>query len=146
MVRIDKAIQVPCKLSSNFFYVWLAFFSPIHKITPGVMRVAAELLKYNYILSKSILDSKILNTYLFTNEEIRSKIVETCGISLSNYHVSINKLKQNNFIVNDSINPKYIPPIKEDDNKINVLFMFDIQDLKKDEEDIQKSGTESKSI
>ena len=145
MVRIDKAIQVPCKLSSNFFHVWLTFFAPIHKITTGVMRIAAELLKYHYILSKNILDNKILNNYLFTSEDIRNKIVETCGISLSNYHVSINKLKQNNFITEEGINPKYIPPIREEDNKINVLFMFEILDLKDSERNLQESSTETKS-
>lgn len=129
MVKIDKAIQVPCKVATNFFYVWLSFFTPIHKMTPGVLKLAAELLKQHYKLSLVISDNSILYKYLTTNVEVREEVLQNCNISLSNYHVGLSKLKQCGFLTADGINPKYIPPIREGKNNINVLFMFNIEDL-----------------
>lgn len=125
----DKVIQIPCKLSGSFFYTWLAFFTPLHKLTPSVVKIAAEILKHRYILSKSINDTTILDTYLMTNEEIRNKIVKACNISMSNYHVGIGKLRNAGFFIGKNVNPKLVPPIKEGKQEVNLLFQFKLQDM-----------------
>lgn len=127
-MKIDKAIQLPCKLSNNFFYLWLSFFTPLHKLTPGVIKVAAEILKHRYILSKSISDVNVLDNYLMSNEDIRKDITNTCGISMSNYHVTLGKLRTAKFFIGKNINPQLIPPIKEDSDTVNLLFIFKILD------------------
>lgn len=143
MVHIDKALPIPCELSGNFFYIWLTFFTPLHKLTPSVTKIAAEILRHRYILSKSITDANILDKYLMTNEEIRNDIIKACGISLSNYHVGVGKLRQAKFFIDGNVNPKLIPPIEEGSTSINLLFMFKLQDVaakKQDGENIQKGS------
>lgn len=141
-MQLDKVIQIPCKLSGNFFYTWLTFFTPLHKLTPSVVKIAAEILKHRYILSKSITDMNILDKYLMSNEEIRNDIIKSCEISLSNYHVGVGKLRTAGFFVGRNVNPKLVPPIKEGKPDVNLLFMFKLQDMEEnqDGQDIQKGS------
>lgn len=127
MNKVNSAIRVPCKLEGNFFNYWLTFLTPIHKLTPSVINIAAEILKHRYLLSKSISDDTILDNYLLTNEEIRNKIIETCKISLSNYHVGIGKLKKAGFFIDSRINPKFIPKLGNNQDQYNFLLIFDME-------------------
>ena len=128
MSKVNSVINVPCTLSGNFFNCWLTFLNPIHKLTPGVVNIAANLLKHRYILSKSITDDSILDKYLLTNEEIRDQIITDCGISLSNYHVSTGKLKKAGFLIDGRINPKFIPKIPQGSDSFNLMIMFNLKD------------------
>lgn len=128
MSKVNSAIRVPCKLEGNFFNYWLTFLTPIHKLTPSVINIAAEILKHRYILSKDITNDTILDNYLLSNEEIRNDIITTCGISLSNYHVGIGKLKKAGFFINNKVNPKFIPKLDKDSNQYNFLLIFDLID------------------
>lgn len=131
MEGVNNVAEIPCKLEGNFFACWLTFLSPIHKLTPGVVAVAAELLRHRYILSKSISNDAILDKYLLTNSEVREEIMKTCNISLSNYHVCLGKLKKGKFFIDGRINSKFIPKIVEGSDKYALLLLFNLQDVEK---------------
>lgn len=124
MSKVNSVIRIPCKLTSNFFTYWLTFLKPIHKLTPGVISIAAEILKNRYELSKVISDDVVLDKYLLTNEEIRNKIISACDISVSNYHVGIGKLKAAGFFIDNKVNPKFIPKLSADSTDYNLMLMF----------------------
>lgn len=95
--------------------------------------MAAEILRHRYELSKVITDDEILDTYVLTNEDIRNEITEQCGVSMSNYHVAIGKLKKAGFLINGRINPKFIPKIEPGSDRFTFMLLFNFKDIEKDE-------------
>lgn len=124
MERPNSLIKIPCKLTENFYNYWLTFLTPIHNLTPSVVSIAAELLKHRYKLSQVISNEEILDNYLLTNEEVRNEIIQTCKISLSNYHVGIGKLKKARFFIDGRINPKFIPRFEPDQKQYRLVLQF----------------------
>lgn len=104
--------------------LWLTFLTPLHKLTPSIVNLAAEILKHRFRLSQVIKDEDILDNYLLSNEEIRNAIIEKCKLSTSNYHVSIGKLKKAGFFIDGKVNPKFIPKVKVDKDHYSLLLLF----------------------
>lgn len=138
MSKFDKAIRIPCKLSDNFFKYWLTFLTPITHLTPKVIDTAACLLRHRHELSLVISDDDILNKYLMS-VELREKILKELEITLPNYYMMLDKLRKGNFLVDNKINPKFIPPVKQDANNFTLLLYFDLVDVKETESDLQES-------
>lgn len=123
----DSVISIPCTLEGNFMNLWLTFLTPLHKLTPSIINLAAEILKHRFKLSQVIKDEDILDKYLTTNEEIREAIIKKCELSTSNYHVSIGKLKKAGFFINGKVNPKFIPKITVDKDQYTLMLLFKVQ-------------------
>lgn len=120
----DSVISIPCTLEGNFMNLWLTFLTPLHKLTPSIVNLAAEILKHRFRLSQVIKDEDILDNYLLSNEEIRDAIIKKCELSTSNYHVSIGKLKKAGFFINGKVNPKFIPKITGDRDHYSLMLLF----------------------
>ena len=120
----DSVISIPCSLEGNFMNLWLTFLTPLHKLTPSIVNLAAEILKHRFSLSQVIKDEDILDNYLLSNEEIRNATIEKCKLSTSNYHVSIGKLKKAGFFIDGKVNPKFIPKVKVDKDHYSLLLLF----------------------
>lgn len=120
----DSVISIPCSLEGNFMNLWLTFLTPLHKLTPSIVNLAAEILKHRFRLSQVIKDEDILDNYLLSNEEIRNAIIDKCKLSTSNYHVSIGKLKKAGFFIGGKVNPKFIPKVKVDKDHYSLLLLF----------------------
>lgn len=119
----DNVIRIPCKADSNFFRHWFQFLAPFHHLTDREMEVAACIVKHRHELSKVILDSELLDKVVM-NEDTKAKIREECEISLAHFQVIMGKLKKNKVIINNKINPKYIPHINND-SYFRLMFLFD---------------------
>lgn len=124
-IKPNSVVKIPCNLSDNFYNWWLTFLTPIHKLTPSTIAIAAEILKQRRRLGKDIKNEEILDTFLLTNENIRNEIIEACGISVSNYHVSIGKLKKAGFFINNRVNPKFIPRIDDSSEDFKLMLIFE---------------------
>lgn len=120
----NKAIPIVCEDRRKFYKLWLSFLTPIHHFTPKVIEVAAELLRHREELSKIILDEGVLTKNLLS-PDIRNQIIKDCGITLSTFWVTMNKLKKGGFFKNGIINPKLIPNIG-DSSEFNFMLMFKI--------------------
>lgn len=120
----DSIVRIPCKVDGNFFRYWLEFLSPFHNLTEREMEVAASFIKQRYLLSKVISDNDILEKVLMS-EDTKSKIREECDISVAHFQVIMGKLRKNRIILENRINPKYIPNFSSDSNfKLMLLFDF----------------------
>lgn len=119
----DSIIRIPCN-KEDFFSWWLKFLIPIHGLCPKEIDVAAAFLKKRYELSKVILDTALLNKTLM-NRETQKELREECGMQIQNFIVIKGKLKAKKFIVNDAINPKLIPNIKEENGIFQLLLLFE---------------------
>lgn len=119
----DNVIRIPCKVSGNFFRLWFQFLAPFHHLTDREMEVAACLVKHRYELSKVILDNDVLDKVVMS-EDTKAKIREECEISLAHFQVIMGKLKKNKVVLENRINPKYIPNINNE-GYFRLMFLFE---------------------
>lgn len=124
MPKPNQIIVVPTSLGSDFFRWWCVFLRPFIKLTDREIDVLACLLKHRYVLSNSISDSTILDSYLMS-PDTHEKIIKECNISLKHFYVILSKLRKYKAITGNIINPKIIPNVRQEDNgefKLLVLF------------------------
>ena len=118
-------------LGDEFFKCWFIFLRPLHHLTDREIDVIASFTKHRYELSKVITDSSLLDTVLMS-EETKRKVREECNITLQHFQVILGSLRKNKVIVNNRINPKFIPSLKEDSDYLTLMFYFKIEDESKD--------------
>ena len=108
----------------EFFYHFLLFTKPYHKLAPKQMRVIALMLYKRHMLSKSIIDEKILDDILFKRikNDIKVELKFKTNQIFSNMMLSLRKTKALNEknIINKALIPKVIG------NNFKLIFNFDI--------------------
>lgn len=121
-----NVIRIPTSLDGKFFRYWFEFLKPFHNLTSREMDVITAFAKKRFELSKQISDTNILDKFLMS-DDIKREIRDECNMSLSHFQVIIGKLKNNNLIVDDKINPRFIPNIVEEDGNFKLLLFFDLK-------------------
>lgn len=114
-------------LGDEFFKYWYIFLKPLHHLSNREIDVIASFTKHRYKLSKVIKDSTLLDTVLMS-EETKRKVREDCNITLAHFQIIMSKLKKNKVIIDNKINPKLIPNIKEDSKSFQLLVLFPINE------------------
>ncbi len=122
-LKPNNVIRIPCTLDSLFRY-WLEFLVPFHNLTSRETDVATAFLKERYNLSKVILDKDLVDRTLMS-EESQRKLKQECGLTNQHFQVIKSKLKNKRFFINDRINPRLVPCIKEDQNSFQLLLVFE---------------------
>lgn len=120
---VDNVIKIPTSLDGNFFHYWLEFLTPFHQLTPRAVDVATAFLKHRFDLSKVILDSTILEKSVM-GEDVKKEIMEELGITPAHFLVIMGKLKKSGFIVDNKINPRYIPRVTEENGNFKLMLLF----------------------
>lgn len=123
---IDSIIRIPCKVDSSFFKYWFMFLKPFHHLTEREMDVITSFVKQRYELSKVITDSDILDKVTMS-EDTKRKVREECGITLPHFQIVMSKLRKSKVIIDNKINPRYIPNIKEENGSFKMMLLFDFQ-------------------
>ncbi len=126
MKKPNNIVRVPCSLSGSFFRYWFKFLEPFHKLTDREIDVITSFVKQRYELSKVIKDNEILDKVTMS-EDTKKKIMSECNITNAHFQVIMGKLKRNNVIVNNKINPKFIPNVTEDKGIFKLLLLFDLK-------------------
>ena len=119
-------ISIPASLDKDFFRYWFEFLRPFHNLTNREMDVITAFTKCRFELSKVIKDDKILDKVVMS-EDTRKQVREDCQISLQHFQVIMGKLRESKVIVNNKINPRFIPNIKEEDGNFKLLLLFDFK-------------------
>jgi hypothetical protein len=131
---VNNVVRVPSSIEEGtFFYYWLKFLTPFHKLSEKEIVVGAVLLKQYFLLSKKILDEELLNAALLS-ESSRKAICKECNAHLDQLHVIFSSYRKKGFFKGNAINPKFIPNLVEDKNNFKLLLLFDFS--KKNEENI----------
>ena len=120
----NNVVTVPTTLGTDFFKWWCIFLRPFINLTNREIDVIASFLKQRWELSKHISDPAILDS-MSMSDDIKKKVMDECNITLPHFYVVMSNLRKNNIIVHNSINPRLIPNIREDDNgcfQLLVLF------------------------
>lgn len=126
--EVDKCINISTSLKGKFFKQWFKFLLPYHGLTDREMDIAAAFLLKRYELSKVISDTNILESVLM-NEDTKRTIREECGVKHQHFQVIMSKLRKANIIVDNKINPRFIPNIKEGKENFNLMLMFTFNDV-----------------
>ena len=127
MIReINNVIRIPSKLDTDFFKYWLEFLKPFHNMAPRECDVVAELLKTRFELSKVIKDPVLLEK-ITLSEDYREKVRNNLGITANHFQVILCKLRKIGVLLEDRINPKFIPNLKDTDSgDFKLLFVFEL--------------------
>lgn len=124
-----NVVRILATVETNFFKYWFEFLKPYHKLTSREIDVISELVKIRFQLSKVILDEDVLDSVLMS-EDTKKKVREICKIKLSHFQVIMGKLRKHGIIINDKINKRFIPNIKEDAKDFRLIFYFDLDGFK----------------
>lgn len=121
----NNVVVVPTSFNTvDFFKKWCIFLRPFIKLTDREIDVIASFLKQRFELSKSISDPSILDNVVMS-EEIKKKVIEECHITLQHFYVVMSNLRKNKIIVNNVINPRLIPNLRNDGNGVfQLLILF----------------------
>lgn len=122
---INNVKRIPTK-RSKFFEYWFKFLGPFHNLTDKEIKVAAALVENRCKLAKSVVNKDILDS-LSLSVESRKQVREACNITPAHFNVILGKLKKSRIIVDNRINPKFIPNVNEDNN-FQMLISFDYED------------------
>lgn len=127
----NNMITVPTSPETDFFKWWCVFLRPFVNLTNREIDVIASFLKQRWELSKSISDPAILDNMVMNNNTIK-KVIDDCKITQQHFYVVMSNLRKNNIIVNNVINPRLIPNVKQEDNgKFRLLILFDPNAIRK---------------
>lgn len=125
--EVDNVINIPTSLKGKFFKYWFKFLLPFHGLTDREMDVAAAFLLKRYELSKVISDINILNSVLM-NEDTKRDIREMVDIGHQHFQVIMSKLRKTKVILDNKINPRFIPNVKEENGNFKLLLLFSFTD------------------
>jgi len=126
MAKNTNVIRIPTSLKTKFFRYWFEFLEPFHKLTNREVDVITAFVKHRYELSKVIHDENILDKVLMSTET-KQQIIEECGLTFSHFQVILSKLKKSKLIINDKINPRFIPNIEEDATEFRLIMNFELK-------------------
>lgn len=127
--EVDNVLSIPTSLKGKFFKHWFKFLLPYHNLTDREMDVAAAFLLKRFELSKVISDVNILNSVLM-NEDTKRSIRETLDIKHPHFQVIMGKLRKAKVIIDNRINPRFIPSVKEENGNFKLLLLFTFDDVK----------------
>lgn len=122
----DSIVRIPCKVDGKFFRYWFEFLKPFHHLTEREIDVITSFVKQRYELSKVITDSDILDKVTMS-EDTKRKVREECGITLPHFQIVMSKLRKSKVIIDNKINPRYIPNVKEENGSFKMMLLFDFQ-------------------
>ena len=117
---INNVIRIPTNLD-DFFKLWLKFLTPFHSLTNREIDMAAAIIKYRFELSKKILDDDLID-FILLNEDSKRMIREQQKLSTNHFQGIMASLRKNNIIINNKLNPKFIPNLSNDNNFKLLLF------------------------
>lgn len=124
-VAVNNVIRIPAS-QKKFFRFWFEFLKPFHKLTDREIDVITAFTYERYNLGKVISDEDILDKVVMS-EDTKKKIREEYKVTPAYFQVIMGKLRRNGLIVNNKINPRFIPNITEDNGPFKLMLLFDIQ-------------------
>ena len=119
----NNIVTVPTKPGVDFFKKWCVFMRPFIPLTDRESDVVASFYKQRWELSKHISDPAILDTVVM-GDEVKKKVMEECGVSLKHFYVIFGALREKKVIVNNTLNPRLIPNVRETDNGVFQLLVL----------------------
>ena len=126
MKKVNSVVRIPTSLDGKFFRYWMEFLEPFHKLTSRELDIITAFLKHRYELSKVIKDEEILDRVTM-GEDTKNKVREECNITPAHFQVIMGKLRKNKVIIDNKINPRFIPNITEEHGTFQLMLLFELK-------------------
>ena len=111
----------------NFFFRYIEFLQPFHKLQKQQYTVVALLLYYHYQFSKEITNNKILWKTVF-DYDTKILITDELDITLQGLENIYTKLRKAKVIIDNEISSVYIPKIDKKSKTFTININFKIVD------------------
>lgn len=114
-------------LGIEFFKWWCTMLKPFIPLANRDVDVLVAFLYKRYRLSRGISDIRLLDVILMSNE-VKREIREECGMSSVQFYGTLSRLKKARILVDNKINPRLIPNLRNDKDKyFQLLILFDLE-------------------
>lgn len=124
-MRPTNILKIKSSDYDELFLNWFLILKPLHNLSNKECILASKLYKYRDELKEVILDKEILDTTILS-DTYRKKIIEEMDITMIHLQVLLTSLRKKNVIIDNRLNPKFIPHIK--DSELSLLIRFEIPD------------------
>lgn len=121
-MRPNNVISLKCT-EESFYRLWMEFLTPFHKLTSREKDVAARIIAQYFYLKDRIPDPEVLREVLWSHSS-RKDMRESLKMSPAHFQMVLAKLKENQVIINEDLNPAYIPH-KGDDPRFLLGIYYD---------------------
>lgn len=121
MTKPTNILKIKSKTLDELFYNWFLILKPIHKLSNKECVLASKLYKVRHELKDVILDKEILDATILSDTS-RKKIVEEMGITITHLQVLLTSLRKKNILIENKLNPKFIPQIKDSNLVLYINF------------------------
>lgn len=122
-MRPTNILKIKSSDYDELFLNWFLILKPLHNLSNKECILASKLYKYRDELKEVILDKEILDTTILS-DTYRKKIIEEMDITMIHLQVLLTSLRKKNVIIDNRLNPKFIPHIK--DSELSLLIRFEI--------------------
>jgi hypothetical protein len=109
----------------NFFFRYIEFLQPFHKLQKQQYTVVALLLYHHYKFSKEITNNKILWKTVF-DYDTKILITDELGITLQGLENIYTKLRKNKVIIDNELSSVYVPELSKKNNVFTININFKI--------------------
>ena len=122
MNKDEKVANLNIKVK-DFFFKWVEFTKPFHKLNSRQGDVLALLLYRHFKLSHEITNNKILWKVVFDYDS-KIWISEDLNIKLGASENLLSQLRKKKVIVDNQITPYFIPLISKKSKDFKLIFNF----------------------
>lgn len=122
----NNVIRIPASSIVSFFRYWLEFLRPIHHLSNREIEVLTHFLAERYELSKVVTDSTILDKVVMSRD-VKSRIIADCNLTLPHLQVIMGRLRKEKIILDNKLNPKFIPNLELGADSFRLLLLFDLK-------------------
>ncbi len=122
-MRPTNILKIKSSDYDELFLNWFLILKPLHNLSNKECILASKLYKYRDELKEVILDKEILDTTILS-DTYRKNIIEEMDITMIHLQVLLTSLRKKNVIIDNRLNPKFIPHIK--DSELSLLIRFEI--------------------
>jgi len=123
-MRPNNFFYVKCANDGKFFRSWIEFLTPYHHMTEREKDVAARILHQYFKFAENVEDPDVRKDLLWSRSS-RKDMMASLGMNQPNFQMTLLKLRNAGFLIDREIQPKYIPHVVFQDNKLLLQVMFD---------------------
>ena len=106
-MKPNNVIYLKCT-EDSFYRMWIEFLAPFHKLTARERDVAARIILHYFRFSENVDDPEVVRDLLWSKRS-KKDMMDALGMSSAHLQIILAKLRATGFIIDDNINPKYIP-------------------------------------
>ena len=121
-MKPNNVIYLKCT-EDSFYRMWVEFLTPFHKLTSRERDVAARIIMHYFKFRENIDDPEVVRDLLWSRKS-KKDIMDALGMSQAHFQIILAKLRSSGFIIDDDINPKYIPH-KGDEPRFMLSVYYD---------------------